>query len=260
MSIKFDGEIDVPEKAILIIDDNVLAKLPLGTTGESITAHGASNWTRTARLRTRLTDGSAKSFFLKVSFGQRGKEMMSGELASMTAICTATPNFAPVPIAWGTYSSDPNIHSFLCSFHEMLTESPDIQPFCASVAALHRNGKSPAGKYGFPVCTFQGNLPQDNTWTNTWEEFYVQGLKRMFQLEKEAQEFSLELEELLTPLYEKVVPRLLRPLETGGRSIEPALVDADLWHGNAATDLTTNKPIVFDACCFYAHNECKFPL
>lgn len=181
--------------------------------------------------------------------------MMSGELASMTAIYNATPQFAPLPIAWGTYASDPEIHFFLCSFHEMSDELPDVERFAESVAALHRNGKSPTGKYGFPVGTFQGNLPQDNAWTDTWEEFYIQGMERMFQLEEEAQGPSPELDSLRRPLYEKVIPRLLRPLETGGRSIEPALVHGDLWYGNASTDLDTDEPIVFDACCFYAHNE-----
>ena len=155
MSIKFDGEINVPEKAILIIDDNVLAKLPLGTTGESITAHGATNWVRTALLRTRLADGSAKSFFLKVSFGQRGREMMSRDWLSMAAIFTAIPDFSPVPIARGIYSSDPNTHFFL--YEMLIDELPDVQPFYASVAALHRISKSPTGKYRFPVYAYQGN-------------------------------------------------------------------------------------------------------
>ena len=181
--------------------------------------------------------------------------MMSGEFTSMTAIYNATPHFAPRPIAWGTYASDPDTHFFLCSFHEISGELPDIDRFCENLASLHRNGKSPTGRYGFPVSTFQGNLPQDNTWTDTWEEFYIQGMKRMFKLEEETQGRSSELESLRTPLYEKVIPRLLRPLETGGRSIEPALVHADLWYANASTDLATNEPIVFNACCFYAHNE-----
>ena len=37
-------------------------------------------------------------FISKVSIGQRGKEMMSGELASMTGIHNAQPDFAPLPI------------------------------------------------------------------------------------------------------------------------------------------------------------------
>ena len=184
--------------------------------------------------------------------------MFEGEMASMTAIHDASPEFTPQPIGWGTYMSDSDIHFFICEFRDMtIDELPDIEPFCANLAALHRKGKSPTKKYGFPLCTYQGNLPQDNSWMDTWEEFYIQGLKRMFELEEISQGPSVELEELRVPLYEKVIPRLLRPLETGGRSIEPVLVHGDLWYGNAATDLETGMPIVYDACCFYAHNECK---
>ena len=94
--------------------------------------------------------------------------MFEGEMTSMTAIYDATPGFAPQPIGWGTYVSDPDIHFFLCEFRDMtVDELPDIEPFCRGVAALHSNGKSSTKKFGFPVCTFHGNLPQDNSWTDT---------------------------------------------------------------------------------------------
>lgn len=62
---------------------------------------------------------------------------------------------------------------------------------------------------------------------------------------------------MIAPFFEKVILRLLRPLETGGRSIRPTLIHGDLWHGNAETDAETGQPIIFDAASFYAHNECK---
>jgi fructosamine-3-kinase len=55
----------------------------------------------------------------------------------------------------------------------------------------------------------------------------------------------------------KVIPRLLRPLETEGRSVIPQLVHGDLWDGNTAVDAVTEKPLIFDACSSYAHHECK---
>ena len=139
----------------------------------------------------------------------------------------------------------------------MSDELPDVERFSSQVAALHHAGKSPNEKFGFEVTTFQGNLPQDNTWCDTWEEFYIRGMNRMLQLEEDSQGRWSELEELRAPMFEKVIPRLLRPLETCGRKIEPALVHGDLWYGNASTDLDTDAPLIFDACCFYAHNECK---
>ena len=79
----------------------------------------------------------------------------------------------------------------------------------------------------------------------------------MLQLEEDCHGRCEELEQLRGPMFEKVIPRLLRRLETGGRKLEPSLVHGDLYYGNASTDLVANKPIIFDACCFYAHNECS---
>lgn len=54
---------------------------------------------------------------------------------------------------------------------------------------------------------------------------------------------------------EKVVPRLLRPLQTGGRTIKPSLCHGDLWDGNIQMDIDTQKRVVFDPCPFYGHHE-----
>ena len=81
--------------------------------------------------------------------------MMSAELVSMTSIRNTVPDLAPLPVAWGTYSVDPDIHFYLCSFHEMTDDVPGIQPLAAKVAELHAKGLSPNGKYGFSVPTYQ---------------------------------------------------------------------------------------------------------
>jgi protein-ribulosamine 3-kinase len=192
----------------------------------------------------------------QVSIGQRGKEMMFGEFESMKAIYSTIPDLTPRPIACGTYSSDPDIHFLLTEFHEVSDDLPHIQRFTSKVAYMHMNGKSPNGKYGFPITTFNGNLPQDNSWTDTWEEFYKQSLRRLLQFEEETQGPSQELTKLCGPLFDKVIPRLLRPLETRGNHIEPCLVHGDLWYANVFTDVDTDKPLVYSPCSFYAHNEC----
>jgi hypothetical protein len=66
-----------------------------------------------------------------------------------------------------------------------------------------------------------------------------------------------EIDKLKAVILEKVIPRLLRPMETYGRSIKPALVHGDLWCGNAAVNLQTDSPLIYDPASFYAHNECK---
>ena len=149
--------------------------------------------------------------------------MMHGEYESEKALHAIKPDFVPYPIASGTYISDPNTHFFLCDFQDMVDSLPDVDEFCNELAQLHSTSMlhSLDGRFGFHTTTCNGKLPQDNAWSASWEEFYIRGLKHMFEIEKRVQGPCDELDELLPQLYEKVVPRLLRPLETGGRSIQP---------------------------------------
>lgn len=64
-----------------------------------------------------------------------------------------------------------------------------------------------------------------------------------------------ELELLKKGLLEKVIPRLLRPLETNGRSVTPCLRHTDLWLGNIMMDANTDKLVIFDSCAVWGHNE-----
>ena len=73
----------------------------------------------------------------------------------MTLIRNTVPNLAPLPIASGTYAVDSDIHFYLCSFHDMKDDIPDIHDLAAKVSELHEKGLSPNGKYGFSVSTYQ---------------------------------------------------------------------------------------------------------
>lgn len=181
--------------------------------------------------------------------------MSLAEFTSISEIHSVLPDFAPTPISWGTYSSNPDCHFYLASFHEMAEELPDVNAFAWKVAELHLKSQSPNGRFGFPVTTFSGNAPQDNKWADTWEAFFTQAFLHMLNLEEESQGESKEMKSLGEALVAKVIPRLLRPMEANGRSVKPCLIHGDLWYGNACTDLKTNSPIIFDACSFYAHNE-----
>ncbi|KAK0661185.1 Fructosamine kinase-domain-containing protein [Cercophora samala] len=251
----YTGEIDVPVEAIQKIDPAVVKKLPQGTEVKSVTAHGASFWTRTARLDAVSEDNKDVQYFLKTSYGDRGRKMMSGEFVSMTTIHSVAPHLVPKPLAWGTYEDLDDVHFFLCEFRNMTDELPDIETFPVQMAELHRSGTSPNGKFGFSVTTYHGNTPIEHGWSDTWEDYFTRTTKVLFQMEQEAQGPNPEILELSKPFFEKVVPRLLRPLETDGRSIRPALIHGDLWHGNATMDGDTDQPVIFDAASFYAHNE-----
>jgi protein-ribulosamine 3-kinase len=184
--------------------------------------------------------------------------MVSGEFFSQSTLYAAAPDFTPRPYGWGTYASDPGIHFFLCNFVDMDEDTlPDTQKFVRALAKLHMTTISPTSKYGFPVATLQGPVPQFADWTDTWEEFFSRSFQRVVENEEKAQGPDQEMQELERAIFKKVIPRLLRPLETGGRSIRPCLVHGDIWDGNVATNRETKNPVIFDSTCIYAHNECK---
>ena len=184
--------------------------------------------------------------------------MIHGEFESMKAIHTLTPRFAPKPVAWGTYQSIPDTHFFLCEYREMVDKMPDPHQFAASLAALHQNSKSPTSKFGFHITTYSGNLPQLNDWEDSWETYFTKSMRLALKAEAEVKGHDSEFDVLVPVLFDKVIPRLLRPLESEGRSVKPSLVHGDLWYANTGIDVDTDEPLIFDACCFYAHNECKY--
>ena len=219
--------------------------------------HGVSFWSNTGRIDVELADGTLQSFFIKVISRDIGKNMMHGEFESMKAIHSLLPDFVPEPFAWGTYTSIPDTHFFLCQFREMIEEMPDPHQFTARLAALHQNSKSPTGKFGFHLTTYTGNLPQTNEWEASWETYFTKSMRLALELEVKAKGTDPELDTLIPILFGKVIPRLLRPLESDGRSVKPSLVHGDLWYANSGIDVGTGKSLIFDACTFYAHNECK---
>lgn len=233
-------------------------ELPKGCRVVSTEGHGVSFWANTGRIDVELADGTPQSFFIKVISKELGKNMVHGEFESMKAIYTLLPDFAPKPIAWGTYRTIVDTHFFLCQYREMMEEMPDPHKFTARLAALHQNSKSPNGRFGFHTTTYSGNLPQMNEWEENWETYFTKSMRWALKLELEAKGPDLEFDVLVPVLFDKVIPRLLRPLESEGRSVKPSLVHGDLWYANSGIDVNTGESLIFDACCFYAHSECKF--
>ncbi|EEY14404.1 conserved hypothetical protein [Verticillium alfalfae VaMs.102] len=187
--------------------------------------------------------------------GDRGRKVVSGEYRSMTAIHVVMPSLVPKPIAWGSCEDEPDLHFFLSEFRSMTEGLPAIDAFSQRVAQLHRSATSPDGRFGFFEPTCHGHTPIDHGWHETWEAYFASTTRRLFHWEQAAQGPNHDILNLMGPFFSNVIPRLLRPLETDGRSITPSLIHGDLWHGNVATDADTQEPVIFDAASSYAHNE-----
>ena len=191
-----------------------------------------------------------------------GRAMMWGDFESATALWNALPGFTPRPIARGTYKSDPNTHFYVCEFHDMTDEVPNVIKFCCNLAQLHSNSipQNPTGKFGFDRTTYFGNIPQENTWCDTWEKFFSRAFKHHLDLEEQVQGYDKEMRDLGIAMIDKVIPRLLRPLETGGRFIQPCIIHGDLRFDSVHMDANTDEPLLSGGSSFWGHNECKTKL
>jgi len=199
--------------------------------------------------------------------------MAKGEYEATKALHNILPENIPEPVAHGTLAAAPSKHFFLAEFRDMSDELPDTSELASIMAKIH-SVLSATGKFGFHTTTFQGNVPFDNTWCDTWEElftrsrFYMEALvklhtnaakivmRNMLSTEREIQGPDEEMDELAEKLLRKVIPRLIRPMETGGNKIKPVLLHADVWHGNVGIDMQTDAPVLYDCASFYGHNEC----
>jgi len=102
-------------------------------------------------------------------------------------------------------------------------------------------------EFGFHVSTCCGLLPQSNTWSKSWPEFFARD-KLQYQIELLQKEYGdRELESLWSELQQRLDVFFV-DLE-----IAPSLLHGDLWSGNAAE--TESEPVIYDAAAFYGHDE-----
>jgi protein-ribulosamine 3-kinase len=181
--------------------------------------------------------------------------MCEGEFESMKALNSAAPTLAPNPWAWGKYKNEES-YFMIADFREVGEQPPDPIKFTARLAELHKNSISPTGKFGFHTTTCHGTITQvTDVWEESWEILYRKQLAHMFAMDLEKHGSWPEFEQLCDLTLDKVIPRLLGPLQSEGRSINPCLLHGDCWDENTATDMETGEPFIFDAGSFYGHNE-----
>jgi len=221
-----------------------------------LSTYCASFWAISSKVDAILPDGQEKSYFLKVYTASRALEIARGEFESTRQLAEALPENVPKAVAYGLCASNASRAFFLAEFRDMTDELPGVSDIAAIVSKIHQQ-PSPNGKFGFHVTTFSGKHPSDNTWCDTWEEFFTRATKDTMEREVATHGPDEELEGLSEKILTKVIPRLIRPMETEGRRISPVLLHGDLWHGNVSIDDTTKEPVLYDPCCFYGHNECE---
>ncbi|KAH7304038.1 Fructosamine kinase-domain-containing protein [Stachybotrys elegans] len=248
------GDHVIPSSLLDEVDESIKELLPPGTEVVGISPHGNSQWSRTAEIQTEL-EGNSVSYFLKVTDRPSGQAMYHCEFESLVVMYEAVPEYCPRPIGWGQYETDPNVWFLLTSFIEMYDDDLDPEFLPKALAELHRKALSPDGKHGSRLIISSGALPVKLAQSDSWEDFFFRYVRYMLRAEEiAAGPRTAEMEQLLDALFNRIIPRLLRPLETGGRTIIPVFLHTDLWAGNTGTN-TEGLPIIFDPCSMYGHNE-----
>ncbi|KAK0717419.1 Fructosamine/Ketosamine-3-kinase [Lasiosphaeria miniovina] len=248
------------------LDTALLQALPVGGEVVSVVPLGLSNNCETCRIDVRLSGGGMQSFFEKSGKGEDGRELMLAHWTAESSLYSFIPGHVPRPIAVGAYESVSSpVHFFLMEFADLVPAPvPNPAAFMAPVIALHRASmaKSPGGQFGFPVRTRFGHLAQDNTWESSWEVWWTKHMTMTVDREREIRGpySSPEVAPLRDAFLNMVLPRYLRPLETGGRSVAPCLLHTDLWPGNVQYCRPGNandemKVAIFDANGLWGHNE-----
>lgn len=244
--------------------------------------------------------------------------MFRGEHNSLNAIADAVPEISLCPKSYG-YGTLIETKKGIEEIAFLVTEFLDMQPGSSShtAAVAARNTDSTAGKggggakkslslaaklaklhstpapippgkegqkFGFPVTTCCGDTPQDNSYMDTWAEFFAE--KRLLSVMKRCEKRNgrdEEVGELVDVVVKHVVPRLLgdeydehdndgdgsrgkgaeEKKKKGKREITPVVVHGDLWAGNKcyATMIEGGfllEEVIFDPSASYAHSEYEF--
>lgn len=149
--------------------------------------------------------------------------MSRAEYEGQKALETYIPNNVSHPVAWGYFKNDMSKSFFITHFRYLRARSPPTLQFLNILKKLHLSSISPTGMFGFPVTTYYGPPPMINDWTGDWEGFFTRLFRSNLEYVQKERGEDLELVEIAEEFIEKIIPRLLRPLQTGGRSIKPTL-------------------------------------
>ncbi|OBT47129.1 hypothetical protein VE00_03077 [Pseudogymnoascus sp. WSF 3629] len=244
-----------------VVNSSVINALPIpGTKVLRALHYGESLWGMAAKIIIQLPGGATENYFLKVvTLGEVGRQMCEGEFESLTAIYAVSPGSVPKVHAWGkfdaTEADKEGIYFLLEEFRDIKVQPADPVKLATLLAELHQRSTSPTGKFGFHISTCHAKMPQAvGTWEDSWCTLFSNHLRQTMDLARPILQWP-EFDIVCRLTLEKVVPRLLLPLQSEGRILKPSLLHGDCWDGNTATDMNTGKAFVFDVCSFYGHNE-----
>ncbi|TGO35379.1 hypothetical protein BHYA_0160g00120 [Botrytis hyacinthi] len=251
------------------VDPAILKALSLDPSSATISKHGGSGFAKTFKI-SGTVDGMQKLFFVKTG-GRDSEEMFTGEHASLNAIHSIVPSLCPQSYAHGPLESGGGF--FLATdFLDLNPRNAKSTPgsgesLARKLAKLHSvSAPIPEGyqelQFGFPVTTCCGETKQDNSFKESWAEFYGDNrLRGILEKAENNNGKDGELRKLVEEVVESVVPRLLGDdylRGSDGQKIKPVVVHGDLWSGNHGTGRIGEggvEEVVYDSSASWSHAE-----
>ncbi|KAJ2898141.1 hypothetical protein MKZ38_004141 [Zalerion maritima] len=229
----------------------------------TMTSAPTSAWTTTQRLDILHTSGAEEHYFVRIFEGNEEGEMAArGGFEAARILGERDASIIPRCVGWGKMLNNGGQGGGRCfivsKFYELVPVCPEPEVLAMKLARMHeaREGEEGrGGRFGFGTGTFVGSVRQQVGWCDDWEEFFGGKLSAAVEACRKNVAFGWEsVSEMLPVVLERVVPRLLRPLESHGRAIRSVFLVGNFrtaWEVEGDLD----DIVVLEPAGFWGHNE-----
>ncbi|HPE98523.1 MAG: fructosamine kinase family protein [Chitinophagales bacterium] len=185
------------------------------------------------------------TFFLKVNDAKAFPKMFKAEARGLTLLADHFQGAIPQVVYEEVFGDRQYL---LLTWIEQGSAGPNGMALLGEfLARMHRVS---APVFGLDTDNYMGSLPQQNTPTESFADFYRDS--RLMPLYKQAAERGVMH---ANAAFDKLCNRLeeIIPAEN------PSLVHGDLWSGNVLFD-TNGTPVLIDPAVAYSHRECDIAM
>lgn len=170
--------------------------------------------------------------------------MFGAEAAGLEALRAARGPRVPEPLAYWEGSGT----RFLIT--EFVETGPRRSGFFDRLGRelAHLHCATPAERFGFVRNNYIGSTPQDNTWNDSWCDFFAERrLAHQIQLAADTGRADRAMVAGVGSIISRIAQLVPEP-------VEPALLHGDLWSGNQIPD-ENGDPVLIDPAVYYGHPE-----